>query len=72
MLDPTVLLPDGVNGASRYLTRHSMVDRLHAQEVNKQVSMLPAGRREEVLEESQRFEELMLEFFLAAAGISGA
>lgn len=70
MLDPAALLPDGVNGASRYLMRHAMVDRLHAQEVNVQVSMLSPERRSEVIEESWRFEELMLEFFLSAAGIS--
>ena len=71
MLDPAALLPDGVNGASRYLMRHAMVDKLHAQEVNVQVSMLSPQRRSEVIEESWRFEELMLEFFLSAAGISG-
>ena len=31
--------------------------------------MLPAARRAEVLEEAGRFERLMLEFFLAAAGM---
>jgi hypothetical protein len=71
MLDPAAVLPDGVNGAARYIKRHTLVDRRHAEEVNRQVSMLPPERWSEVMEESRRFEELMLEFFLAAAGKSG-
>ena len=71
MLDPAGILPEGVNGASRYLKRHTLVDRLHSEEVNRQVSMLPPDRWSEVMEESGRFEELMFEFFLAAAGVQG-
>ncbi|HSZ55665.1 MAG TPA: iron-containing redox enzyme family protein [Tepidisphaeraceae bacterium] len=69
MLDPAALLPDGVDRAVRYVGRHVLVDREHAAEVNQQVAMLPADRRAEVLEEAGRFERLMLEFFLAAAGM---
>ena len=70
LLDPAALLPEGVNGASRYLTRHAILDQGHSEDVNRQVSMLSDLRRAEVEEEARRFEELMLEFFLAAAGIS--
>ncbi|MDB5333452.1 MAG: hypothetical protein JWP03_4603 [Phycisphaerales bacterium] len=68
MLDPAAVLPGGVNGAARYITRHTLVDRRHSEEVNRQVAMLPADRWVEVMEEARRFEELMFEFFLAAAG----
>lgn len=71
MLDPAAILPDGVNGAARYIKRHTLVDRRHSEEVNRQVSMLPPDRWAEVMEESRRFEELMFEFFLAAAGMQG-
>ena len=71
MLDPGTLLPEGVNGATRYIKRHTLVDRRHAEDVNRQVSMLPAGRWSEVMEEARRFEDLMFEFLLAAAGIGG-
>jgi hypothetical protein len=71
MLDPATLLPEGLESAVRYVGRHALVDRTHAEEVNEQVSMLPAARRAEVLEESRRFERLMLEFFLASAGMVG-
>ena len=71
MLDPAVILPVGVNGASRYIKRHALVDRRHAEDVNRQVSMLPHDRWSEVMEEARRFEDLMFEFFLAAAGMAG-
>jgi len=71
MLDPAALLPGGIDGAVRYVGRHVLVDRTHAEEVNRQVSMLPPDRRAEVLEESRRFEGLMFEFFLAAAAMAG-
>ena len=71
MLDPATLLPDGVDRAVRYVGRHVLVDQTHAEEVNQQVSMLPPGRRAEVLEESRRFETLLFEFFLASAGMVG-
>ena len=71
MLDPAVLLPEGMDGAARYVGRHVLVDRAHAADVNQQVSMLPAGRRAEVLEESRRFAELMFEFLLESAGMNG-
>jgi hypothetical protein len=71
MLDPATLLPDGVDRAARYVGRHILIDRTHAEEVNQQVSMLPPGRRAEVLEESRRFETLLFEFFLASAEMVG-
>jgi hypothetical protein len=70
LLDPEMILPEGMNGASRYVRRHAMLDRMHAAEVNRQVSQLTPERRLEVMEESRRFESLMFEFFLAAAGIT--
>ncbi|MDB5292542.1 MAG: hypothetical protein JWL69_3783 [Phycisphaerales bacterium] len=69
MLDPAALLPHGMNGATRYIKRHTLVDRRHSEEVNRQVAMLPAERWAEVTEEARRFEELMFGFFLAAAGM---
>jgi len=71
LLDPGALLPEGMNGATRYIKRHTLVDRRHAEAVNRQVSMLPADRWAEVMEEARRFEDLMLEFLLAAAGMDG-
>jgi len=71
MLDPAKLLPDGIDRAVRYVGRHVLVDRTHAADVNWQVSMLSASRRAEVLEESRQFAELMFEFLLESAGMSG-
>lgn len=71
MLDPEVILPEGTDLAARYVTRHVLVDRAHAADVNERVSMLPAGRQAEVLEESREFAELMFEFLLESAGMSG-
>src|SRR4029077_5659301 len=59
MLDPAALLPDGIGRAGRYVERHVLVDRTHAADVNRQVAMLSAERRAEVLEESRWFAELM-------------
>lgn len=71
LLDPEMFLPEEAYGASRYVRRHAVVDRQHAEEVNRRVSLLPPERRREVMEESRRFEALMFEFFLAAAGMAG-
>lgn len=71
MLDPAALLPVGTGRAARYVERHVLVDRAHAADVNQQVSMLPAARWAEVLEESRQFAELMFEFLRESAGISG-
>jgi hypothetical protein len=71
MLDPEALLPDGTDLAARYVTRHVLVDRAHAADVNEQVSMLPVGLRAEVLEESRQFAELMFEFLLESVGMNG-
>ena len=71
MLDPAALLPDGIDRAGRYVERHVLVDRTHAADVNRQVAMLPAARRAEVLEESQRFAELMFDFLRESAGMNG-
>jgi hypothetical protein len=71
MLDPAVLLPEGAHSAARYVGRHVLVDRTHAADVNQQVAKLPPARRSEVLEESRQFAELMFEFLLESAGMSG-
>jgi hypothetical protein len=71
MLDPTALLPEGIGRAGRYVERHVLVDRTHAADVNRQVAMLSAERRAEVLEESRRFTELMFEFLLESVGMRG-
>ena len=71
MLDPGALLPEGIDGATRYIGRHVLVDRAHAAEVNLQVLALPDERRWEVLEESRHFAELMFAFLLESAGMSG-
>jgi hypothetical protein len=71
MLDPSTLLPDGIDRAVRYIGRHILVDRAHSADVNEQVTMLPTDRRAEVLEESRQFTELMFEFLLESVGISG-
>jgi hypothetical protein len=70
LLDPDMFLPEEAFGASRYIRRHVLVDRKHAEEVNRQVALLPPEWREEVMEETRRFEGLMFEFFLAAAGMA--